>query len=61
MLVLGLMGKAQSGKDTVADILEKDYGFIRLAFADAVRRTADTIFNWDGEKDERGRDRKSVV
>jgi len=35
-LVIGLTGFAQSGKDTVGQILGK-YGFKRLAFADALR------------------------
>lgn len=37
MIIIGLTGYAQSGKDTVADILVKNYGFVRLAFADKIR------------------------
>lgn len=36
-MIIGLMGYAQSGKDTTADILVADYGFTRIAFADALR------------------------
>lgn len=36
-MILGLMGYAQVGKDTIANILIKHYGFERLAFADALR------------------------
>lgn len=36
--IIGLSGYAQSGKDTVADILVKEYGYKRLAFADNVRK-----------------------
>jgi hypothetical protein len=35
--VIGLTGYAQSGKDTVASILVKKYGYRRIAFADKIR------------------------
>lgn len=36
--LVGLMGYAGSGKDTVATIMQSDHGFRRLAFADALKR-----------------------
>jgi hypothetical protein len=36
-MIIGLTGYAQSGKDTVAEILVKKYGFTRVAFADKIR------------------------
>lgn len=36
-MIIGLMGYAQSGKDSVAEILVNDFGYIRFAFADKVR------------------------
>lgn len=36
-MIIGLTGYAQSGKDTVANILVEKYGFKRLAFADKIR------------------------
>jgi dephospho-CoA kinase len=36
-LIVGLSGYAQSGKDTVAQHLVKEYGFTRIAFADPIR------------------------
>lgn len=36
-MIIGLSGYAGSGKDEVAKILIKDYGFKRIAFADKVR------------------------
>lgn len=36
-MIIGLSGYAQSGKDTVANILVQDYGFTRVAFADKIR------------------------
>ena len=38
-MIIGLSGYARSGKDTVADILVKEAGFIRVAFADKLRET----------------------
>lgn len=37
MIIVGLTGYAQSGKDTVANILVDKYGFTRVAFADKIR------------------------
>lgn len=36
-MIIGLTGYAQSGKDTVAQILVNDYGYTRIAFADKIR------------------------
>lgn len=36
-MIIGLSGYAQSGKDTVAQILIDDFGFERIAFADPIR------------------------
>ena len=36
-MIIGLSGYAQSGKDEVAKILVEEFGFKRVAFADAVR------------------------
>jgi len=36
-MLIGLIGYAQSGKDTLAKILVEDYGFKRVAFADKIR------------------------
>lgn len=43
-MIIGLTGYAQSGKDTVANILVKDYGFQRVAFADKIR---DLLYEMD--------------
>jgi len=37
-MIIGLTGYARSGKDTVANILVKNYGFKRVAFADPIRK-----------------------
>ena len=36
-MIVGLSGYAQSGKDTIANILVEGYGFKRVAFADKIR------------------------
>ena len=36
-MIIGLSGYAQSGKDTVAEILVRKFGFQRVAFADPIR------------------------
>jgi hypothetical protein len=36
-MIIGLTGYAQSGKDTVANVLVERYGFTRIAFADKIR------------------------
>ena len=36
-MIIGLAGKAGSGKDEVAKILIDLYGYKRIAFADAIR------------------------
>ena len=43
-MIIGLAGYAQSGKDTVANILIEHYGYTRVAFADKVR---DLLFEMD--------------
>jgi hypothetical protein len=39
-VVIGLTGKARSGKDTAAGYLVREYGFTRLGYADAVKEMA---------------------
>lgn len=36
-MIIGLSGYAQSGKDSVAEILVNQYGYTRVAFADPIR------------------------
>lgn len=38
MKTLGLVGRAGSGKDTVADILVRDHGWVKIALADPMKR-----------------------
>lgn len=38
MIVIGLSGHSSSGKDSVADILVRDHGFVKMSFAAPVKR-----------------------
>ncbi len=48
-MVVSLIGKKRSGKDTIAEYLIKDYGFTRYAFADPIREAIKEIFLWSKE------------
>ena len=39
-MIIGLLGKKRAGKDTVAATLVRDFGFTRVAFADALKEVA---------------------
>lgn len=48
--LIGLNGRARSGKDTAANFLVKDYGYTKVAWADALRACAkaiNPIVGWD--------------
>ena len=55
MKLIGLTGKARSGKDTIAAYLWHSAGFTRIAFADPLKLAAQNIFGltdgqtWDDE------------
>lgn len=49
-MIIFLMGKQRSGKDTVADYLSQEYGFTKLALADGVYEIAHDFFKMK-EKD----------
>lgn len=39
-MLVGMMGYKRSGKDSFASVLVEEYGYVRLAFADAMRDAA---------------------
>jgi hypothetical protein len=57
--IILIHGKAGTGKDTVCDMLSKnlikDTLILRVGNADGVKLVSRKSFNWDFEKDERGR------
>ncbi|MDR2648525.1 MAG: hypothetical protein LBB94_02245 [Clostridiales bacterium] len=60
MKVILISGKAQHGKTSTADILEKHmkragYRILQINYADYVKFVCAKYYGWDGRKDERGR------
>lgn len=49
-MLIGLTGKKQSGKDTVAEHLIEEYGFTRYAFADPIKEACQAIFGFTKEQ-----------
>jgi hypothetical protein len=43
-MLIGIHGRAGVGKDTVADMLWEEKGFVKLAFADPLKRATQIIF-----------------
>ncbi len=48
-MILCLSGKAGVGKNAVADILVKEYGFASIAFADPIKRVVQEIYKFSDE------------
>lgn len=60
MKVILIAGKAMSGKDTAAKMIQKNltdqgYKILIIHFADLLKYLCQTYFNWDGSKNEIGR------
>ena len=49
-MLLGLVGKAGSGKDTVADHLCKEHGFVKRSFAAPLKETLANLFAMSHEQ-----------
>lgn len=49
-MIIGIAGKARTGKDTVAKYLFANYSFTRIAFADPVKQAAQVIFGLTNEQ-----------
>ena len=47
MKIIAICGFQSSGKDTLANILIKKYGYKKLSFGGTVKDVASIIFNWD--------------
>jgi hypothetical protein len=46
-MIIGITGLIGSGKSTVANVLASNYGFRKMAFADALKDCVSIIFSWD--------------
>ena len=49
-MIIGISGFQSSGKDTIADYLVKEHGFVKLSFASALKDIVAIIFGWSREK-----------
>jgi len=49
-VIIGVSGKAQAGKDTIANYLVKNYGFTRIALADSLKDAIQDIFDLSYEQ-----------
>lgn len=49
-MIIGLMAKKRSGKDTIADYLIKEYGFERYGFADPIKVGVGEMFDFNHEQ-----------
>jgi len=48
--LIGIAGKARSGKDTFARALVDEHGFVRMAFADPLKIATAVTFGWPIER-----------
>ena len=46
-MLIGITGKAGSGKDTVADYICDNYGWVKYSLASPIKRGICAIFGWD--------------
>jgi hypothetical protein len=49
-MILGISGLANSGKDTVADILVEHHGYIKVALADKLKRITKEVFAFSDDQ-----------
>lgn len=49
MKIIGLCGEKGSGKDSVYEILSKNYKSKRFAFADPLKESLKSLFHWDND------------
>lgn len=48
-MLIGITGKKRSGKDTIAEYLIKEHGFVDYKFASPIKNLCKDIFLWDDE------------
>lgn len=49
-MIIGITGKARSGKDTIADVLVKNYGFVKINYADHLKKCTSLLFNFNNDQ-----------
>ncbi len=48
--LIGIAGKAGSGKDTLADYISTRYGYKKVAFATSIKEALNHLFGWEMEQ-----------
>lgn len=46
-MIIGMCGLIGTGKDTVADVLVREYNFKKISFADKLKDGVATVFGWN--------------
>lgn len=49
-ILIGITGRKKSGKDTIGKFLINEYGFVRVAFADALKEACKIVFGFTDEQ-----------
>lgn len=49
-MLVSLSYKARSGKDTIADYLVQNYGFVKMSFAESLKKASKEIFSFSEEQ-----------
>ncbi len=49
-MIISLLGKSKSGKDTSADYLVNNYGFIKKSFSDPLKKACQSLFLFSDEQ-----------
>lgn len=49
MVLLGLLGRKRAGKDTLANILTREYGFHQLVLADPLKEACRALFDFNDD------------
>ncbi len=49
-MIIGILGKAGSGKDTVADMLVNNHNLVKISFADPIKRFCMDVFDFSEEQ-----------
>jgi len=49
-MIIGICGFQSSGKDTIADYLVKEHGFIKMSFASALKDIISIMFGWPRDR-----------
>ena len=50
MKVIGICGYRGSGKDTIASVLVREFGFIQISFAEVLKKVISVLFGWSYKK-----------